>query len=26
VDYRPTLFMKGQEGQCLHLPPTLREE
>lgn len=26
VDYRPTLFMKGQDGQCLHSPPTLRQE
>ena len=26
VDYRPTLLMKGQEDQCLHSPPTLRQD
>ena len=26
VDYRPTLLMKGQEGQSLCSPPTLRQE
>jgi len=26
VDYRPTLFMKGQDGQCLQSPTTMRQE